>query len=156
MVSQITRFYCKLDMTSSWFLRQGSLYAILHNGFWKGDPDLIFMFNWHLLSILNGLNVIRLFLFGWEFPTAGGRNVGGFWAKWPKNVKWEKNTCWEGTSLRQTASFKPLRVWSVQVRKKKGRKEGRSHKKCIFHVCVERPLAGGFQPNLARVFVSRT
>ena len=42
--------------------------------------------------------------------------------------------------------------------KKGGRKEGRkkSHKKCIFHVCVERPLAGGFQPNLANVFVSPT
>ena len=82
----------------------------------------------------------------------------------PQNVKIEKNTCWEGTSLRQTASFEPLcvklslSVWSVQVRKKKGRKEGRkkSHKKCIFHVCVERPLAGGFQPNLANVFVSST
>jgi len=44
-----------------------------------------------------------------------------------------------------------LSVWPVQVRKKKrqeGRKEGRkagrkkSHKKCIFHVCVERLLAG--------------
>jgi len=31
------------------------------NGFWKGDPDFIFMFNWHCLSILNGLDVIRLF-----------------------------------------------------------------------------------------------
>jgi len=40
--------------------------------------------------------------------------------------------------------------------RKKGRKEG-SRKKCIFHVCVEQPLAGGFQPNLANVFVgSRT
>jgi len=26
----------------------------------------------------------------------------------------------------------------------------------IFYVCVERPLAGGFQLNMARVFVSRT
>jgi len=31
----------------------------------------------------------------------------------------------------------------------------KSHKKCIFHVFVERPLAGGFQPNSANVFVSR-
>jgi len=40
--------------------------------------------------------------------------------------------------------------------KKAGRQEGRSHKKCKFHVCVERPQAGGFQPNLANVFVSWT
>jgi len=78
----------------------------------------------------------------------------------PQNVNWEKNTCWEGTSLCQTASFEPLcvklslSVWPVQMRKKKGTKK--SHKKCIFHVCVERPLAGGFQPNLVNVFVSRT
>jgi len=32
-------------------------------GFWKGNPDFIFMFNWHLLPILNGLDVIRLFLY---------------------------------------------------------------------------------------------
>jgi len=31
--------------------------------------------------------------------------------------------------------------------RKKGRQDGRCHKKCIFHVCVERLLAGGFQPN---------
>jgi len=37
--------------------------------------------------------------------------------------------------------------------KKEGRKK--SHKKCLFHVCVEWPLAGGFQPNLINVFVSR-
>ena len=41
---------------------------------------------------------------------------------------------------------------------KEGRKEGRkkSHKKCIFHVCVEQPLAGGFQPTLTNVFASPT
>jgi len=45
-----------------------------------------------------------------------------------------------------------LSVWPVHVRKKRKRQEGRkSHKKCIFHVCVEQPLAGGFQTNLANV-----
>jgi len=58
----------------------------------------------------------------------------------PKCSMREK-ACWEGT-LHQTASFEPLCVqlslfvWPVQVRKKKDRKEGRSHTKCIFHVCV--------------------
>jgi len=44
--------------------------------------------------------------------------------------------------------------WPVQERKKK-RQEGRkkSHKKCIFRVRVEQSLVGGFQPNLAHVFV---
>jgi len=63
MVSEITRFYCKPVMTSSSFLRQRSLYAILRDGFWKGDPDFIFMFNWHVLSILNGLDVF------WRYST---------------------------------------------------------------------------------------
>jgi len=131
MVFEITRFYCKTDMTSSWFLRQRAPHAILHNGFWKGDNDFIFMFNWHFLSILNGLDVNRLFVFGWDFPT-GGENLVCFGKNDPQNVKWEKNTCWEGTSLRQTASFEPLcvklslSVWPVQVQvKKAGSKEGR-------------------------------
>ena len=88
------------------------------------------------MSILNGLDVIRLFLFGWDFPT-GGEILGVLGQNDPQNVKIEKNTCWEGTSLRQTASFEPLcvklslSVWPVQVRKKKmgGRKEGRKEEK---------------------------
>jgi len=41
MVSEITRFYWKLLMTSSWLRRQGALNAILHDGFWKSDqPDM--------------------------------------------------------------------------------------------------------------------
>jgi len=61
-----------------------------------------------------------------------GATFWGFGAKWPQNVKWERNICCDGTSLCQTASFKPLcsnlslslSVWSVQVRKTKkaGRK----------------------------------
>jgi len=41
MVSEITRFYCKPDMTSSWFLRQGALHAIFHDAFWKSDHDFL-------------------------------------------------------------------------------------------------------------------
>jgi len=135
-------------------------------GILKGRPRLYIHVQWHFLSILNGLDVIQLFVFGWNIST--GAKIWGFVVKITQNVKWEKNTCWEGTSLRQTASFEPfcvklsLSVWPVQVRKKQkrqwSRKAGRkkSHKKCIFHVCVERLLAGGFQPNLAYLFVSRT
>jgi len=44
-----------------------------------GDPDFIFMFNWHFLSIMNGLDVIWLFLFGWDFPTGG--EIFGFFGQ---------------------------------------------------------------------------
>jgi len=45
-----------------------------------------------------------------------------------------------------------------KIKRQEGKhmQDGRSHKKCIFHVCVERLLVGGFQPNLAHVFVWRT
>jgi len=72
---------------------------------------------------LNGLDVIRLFVFGWDFRT--GAKVWGFFGQNDsQNGKLEKNS-WEGTSLRQTASFEPLcvtlslSVWPLQVRKKK-------------------------------------
>jgi len=54
MVSEITRFYCKPDMTSSWFLRQGALYAISHNGFWKSDHDFLIAFHSNFLSAIHG------------------------------------------------------------------------------------------------------
>jgi len=41
-------------MTSSWFLRQGSLHAILHDGFWKSDHDCLIAFHSNLLSAMNG------------------------------------------------------------------------------------------------------
>jgi len=124
----------------------------------------MFMFNWHFLSILNGLDVIRLFLFARDFST-GGEMSGVLGQNDPQNVKWEKIVV--GRAL----SYAKLRLlshcaWNYLypfglcrcARKKAGRKAGRkkSHMKCIFHVCVEQPLAGGFQPNLAHVFVSRT
>jgi len=39
-----------------------------------------------LLSILNGLDVIRLFLFDWDFPT-GGESLVGFGQNDPQNIK---------------------------------------------------------------------
>jgi len=93
---------------------------------------------------LKDLEVIRLSVFGWDFPDEGdilvvlGQND-------PQNVKWEKNTCWEGTSLRQTASFEPLCVklslfvWPVQVQEKKGRKEEESQEVYISRMCGSTP-----------------
>jgi len=49
MVSEITRFYCKPDITSSWFLRQGALY-----GFWRSDHDFLTAFHSNVLSAMHG------------------------------------------------------------------------------------------------------
>jgi len=54
MVSEITMFYCKKDMTSSWFLRQGALHAIFLDGFWKSDYDFLIAFYSNLLSLMHG------------------------------------------------------------------------------------------------------
>jgi len=53
MISKITRFYCKPNMTSSWFLRQGALHAILDYRFWKGDPDFILVLYCNYTSIVH-------------------------------------------------------------------------------------------------------
>jgi len=37
----LQRFYCKTDKTSSWFIHQGALHAIFHDGFWKSDHDFL-------------------------------------------------------------------------------------------------------------------
>jgi len=50
MVSEITRFHCKPDMTSSWILRYGALQAIFHDGFWKRDYDFLIVFHGNALS----------------------------------------------------------------------------------------------------------
>jgi len=157
MVSEIARFYCKPDLTSSRFLRQGAPQAILHDGFWKGDPDFIFMFNWHFLSILNGLEFIRLFFIWLGFPY-WWRNFGSFWTKWPPKRQIRKKHLLGGPSLRQTASFEPMCVklsLSVWIEKKAGRKEEKSQKVYISRMCGATP-SGRMQPNLAYVFISRT
>jgi len=95
------------------------------------------------------------------FPYWGGRNFGGLGAKWPPKRQMRK------TLAGRALPYAKLRLLSIvcgisspfslcRCARKKGSKAGRSHKKCIFHVFVEQPLAGGFQPNLAYVFVSRT
>jgi len=57
----------------------------------------------------NGLEVIRHFLFAWDFPT-GSEILGVFGENDPQEVKISKNTRLKGTSLRQSASFELLCV----------------------------------------------
>jgi len=54
VVSEITMFYCQLDMTSSSVLRQGTLHAIFHDGFCKSDHDFPIAFHSKLLSGMHG------------------------------------------------------------------------------------------------------
>jgi len=54
MVSEITRFYCKPDMTLSSVLRQGALHALFHDGFWKSDHDFLIAFHSNFLSWIHG------------------------------------------------------------------------------------------------------
>jgi len=87
-----------------------------------------------------------------------GWNFGGFWTKWPpkrqmSEIHFLTPNCVFWAIVREIIS---IRLACAGAQEIKGSKAGRSYKMCIFHVCVERPLAGGFQRNLANVFVSRT
>jgi len=134
----------------------GVLQVVSDYGFCKGNADFIFMVNWYFLSILNGLHVIQLFVFGWDFLT-GSEMFGKITPK----TSIERKHLLGGHLLTPNCVFLDLvceiisiSVWPVQVRKKEGRKAGRqegrlagrqegrkkSHKKSIFHVCLERPI----------------
>jgi len=148
-------------MTSSWFLRHGSLYAILHNGFWKGEPDFIFMFNCHFMSILNGLDTIRLCIMMAGISQLGGRNFEVFWAKWPQKRQMREKHLVGGHFFTPNCVFWAIVRFIISMRlafagAQEKQNAGRRHKKCLFHVCVERLLAAGFQLNIAHVFVSWT
>jgi len=104
-----TRFYCKSDMTSAWFCRQGAFQAIFHDGFWKSDHDYLLVVKGEFCPNSNGLEVIRHFFFAWVFPT-GSEILGDFGENDPQKVKISKNTCLKGTSLSQSASFELLCV----------------------------------------------
>jgi len=54
MVSEITRFYCKPDIMSRWFLRLGALPVNFHDGFWKSDHDFLIAFRTNFLSRMHG------------------------------------------------------------------------------------------------------
>jgi len=98
-------------------------------------------------------------------------NCGGFWAKWPPKQQMREKHMLGGYFLTPNCVFWAIVREIIYIRlacacaqeqkaaKEEGRKEGRkdeSHKKCIFHVCVEQPLADGFQLNLTHVFSTWT
>jgi len=57
IVSEITRLYCKPDMTLSWFLRKGALQATFHDWFWKSDHYFLIAF---LSNFLSGMLVSKI------------------------------------------------------------------------------------------------
>jgi len=59
-VFEILRFYCKLGMTSSWFLRQGTLHTIFHNDFWMCDYDYPIVIHSNFLSTTHGFRVFSV------------------------------------------------------------------------------------------------
>jgi len=48
------RCFCQPDMASSWFFRQGALYAFFHDGFWKSNRDFLIAFHSNFLSAMHG------------------------------------------------------------------------------------------------------
>jgi len=46
--------FCKPDMPSSWFGRQGALHAIFHDEFWKSDHNFLIMFHSNFFSGMHG------------------------------------------------------------------------------------------------------
>jgi len=54
MVSEIARFYGRADVTSSWFIRQGALHAVLYDGIWMRKHDFLIAFHSNVLSGMHG------------------------------------------------------------------------------------------------------
>ena len=131
----------------------------------KGRPRLYIHVQLTLFVYLERFRRYSTFFIWLGFPY-WGRNFGGFGAKWPPKRQNREKHLLGGHFLTPNCVFWAIVREIISIRlacagaqeKKAGRKEGRkkSHKKCIFHVCVERPLAGGFHPNLANKFVSAT
>jgi len=77
-------------MSSSWFLRQEARHTIFLDGFWKSDYDFLLVVNGNFCPNSNGLEVIRHFLFAWDFPT-GSDIFGVYGENDPQNMKISKN-----------------------------------------------------------------
>jgi len=85
-------------MMSSWFFRQGALHATFHDWFWKSDHDFLLVVYGNFCPNSNRLDVIRHFLFAWDFPT-GSEILVFLGANDPQKVIISKNTCLKGISL---------------------------------------------------------
>jgi len=117
--------------------------------------EFIFMFNWHLLSILNGLDIT------WRFYSAGisllGAKLRDFGRKWPPKRQMRakyllvahfftpNGVFW---AIVREIIFTSLACAGAQEKRQNGRKEEKSQEVYISRMRGA-PLAGRFQPNLA-------
>jgi len=60
------RFYCQPDMTSSSVIRQGTLHALFHDGFWKSDHDFLIVIHSNFLSAMHGFALARVWPWFWR------------------------------------------------------------------------------------------
>jgi len=78
MVSEIKRFHCQPDTTSSWFLRCGALQEICYDGFWKSDHKFLsrlHSFRDNEVLWTTGYDVIMIYL----LRSASGIFYDSFW-----------------------------------------------------------------------------
>jgi len=152
-----------------------ALYAILYDWFWKSDNDFLIAFHGKCVSAMHGFRDNKIVLpTGYDVivsPPPGGAPSafsGRITCSAVPYGNMETSTHHSSeTSPNKTIKFctfdyvRLLRhcAWNYLYpfglcgcAKKTGRKK--SHKNCIFHVCVERPLARGVQSNLAHMFIS--
>ena len=101
------------------------------------------MFNRHFWSILNGLYVIRLFWFGWDFPMGGAKFMGFGGKMAPKHANWEKHllapNCVFWAIVREIFSTRLAQAGAQE--KKTGRKkshEKRADLNTMWQVCSSR------------------
>jgi len=106
------------------------------------------MLNWHFLSILNGLDVIRLFVFDSDFPT--GAKFWGFWGKMTPKTSNKRKTlarkalpCAKLRLLNHCAwnYLYPFGLWRCARNKKAVKQEGRtkSQEVYILRMCGATP-----------------
>jgi len=94
------------------------------------------MFNWHFLSILNGLDVIWL-LFGWDFPN-GGTKFCGFGPKWPPKRQMRNKHLLGGHFLTPNCVFWAIVREIISMRLKTGRKAMKAGRKKSPEVYISR------------------
>jgi len=86
MVSEVTRFYCQPDKTSSSILRQAAFQRIFHDVFWKSYQEFLIALHSHFLSQMHGFRDNEvLFQTGYDVIVisspggASGDFHDGFW-----------------------------------------------------------------------------
>ena len=137
----------------------GGAVSIFHHGFWKSDLDFKFTLHWQFMSILNRLEVIRLYSFGWDFSIWGYFRVVFRGYHSPKLV-WHSSNIQKAlpcTNPRMLShqSWKSVQAFRLQTmarikKERKGKDTIKTHKSVIFHTHVAKAPMMWFSPTLAQ------